>query len=165
MAFSLLTNICFLIQLVTILEVVERCHLKHPLKKTFLIKSTQLRKHVSTIAQILVLSGEEIVHLSNHLSHSEAVHKTFYRQQESVIEKTQIAKLLELINTGTIAKYKGKSLDDVTLDDIINAATNDVINEPIEEVDDDDDDDHHHHHHHHHDIHENKTPICNMCKK
>ena len=69
-------------------ELVEQCHSKHPLKKPYLIKSTKLRKHVSTIAQILVLSGEELVHLSNHLGHSEAVHRQFYRQQESFIEKT-----------------------------------------------------------------------------
>ena len=108
-----------------------QCQLKHTLKKPLLIKSTLLRKHVSTIAQILVLSGDELGHLSNHLGHSDAVHRTFYRQQESTIEKTQITKILELINTGTVAKYKGKLLDDVTLDDIINAAAND-INEPIE---------------------------------
>ena len=81
----------------------------HKLQKPQLIRSTKLRKHVATIAQILVLNGDELGHLSNHLGHSEAVHKTFYRQQESVIEKTQITKMLELINTGTIAKYKGKS--------------------------------------------------------
>ena len=138
-------------------EFVEQCHSKHPLKKPYLIRSTKLRKHVSTIAQILILSGEQLIHLSNHLGHSEAVHRQFYRQQESFIEKTQIAKMLGLINSGTVAKYKGQSLDDVTLDDIIEHATNEVINEDNDEVDDDDDDDDHHHHDddddHHHDDH------------
>ena len=92
---------------------------------------------MATIAQILVLNGDELGHLSNHLGHSETVHRNFYRQQESVIEKTHITKMLELVNTGNIAKYKGKTLNDVTLDDLIIAATDDVNNEPIDEDVDD----------------------------
>ena len=120
-------------------ELVEKCELKHTLHKPSLIKSTLLRKHVATIAQILVLNGDDLGDLSNHLGHSEEVHKTFYRQQESVIEKTKITKMLELINTGTVAKYKGKSLVDVTLEDVINAAT-DHVNREEPDVDDDEDD-------------------------
>ena len=120
-------------------ELVEKCELKHTLHKPSLIKSTLLRKHVATIAQILVLSGDDLGDLSNHLGHSEEVHKTFYRQQESMIEKTKITKMLELINTGTVAKYKGKSLVDVTLEDVINAAT-DHVNREEPDVDDDEDD-------------------------
>ena len=112
---------------------VEKCGLTCELKKPHLMKSTQLRKHVATIAQILVLNEGELGHISNHMGHSEAVHKDFYRQQESVIEKTHITKLLQLVNTGNIAKYKGKSLDDVNLEDIITAATDDINNEPIED--------------------------------
>ena len=112
------------------------CNVTRKLQKPHLIRSTKLRKHVATIAQILVLNGDELGHLSNHLGHSEAVHRDFYRQQESVIEKTHITKMLELVNTGNIAKYKGKSLDEVTLDDLITAATDDVNSEPIDEDDD-----------------------------
>ena len=72
--------------------VVEKCGLTCVLQKPHLIKSTQLRKHVATIAQILVLNEEELGHISNHMGHSEAIHKGFYRQQESVIEKTHITK-------------------------------------------------------------------------
>ena len=148
-------------------ELVEQCHLKHTLKKPFLIRSTLLRKHVSTIAQILVLSADEKGHLSNHLGHSDEVHRQFYKQQESAIEKTQISKILGLINTGSIVRFKDKSLDDVTLDDVIIAATDGVTNEPIDDDDDDDDDDDHHHHHDHDHgndsdvnvIHDNQNPI------
>ena len=73
-------------------ELVDNCKLIHNLQKPHLIRSTKLRKHVATIAQILVLNGDELGHLSNHLGHSEAVHRDFYRQQESVIEKTHITK-------------------------------------------------------------------------
>ena len=122
----------------TIKDLVDKCNLNYgKFQKPQLIRSTKLRKHVATVAQILVLNGDELGHLSNHLGHSEAVHKEFYRQQESVIEKTHITKMLELVNTGNIAKYKGKTLNDVTLDDLIIAATDDVNNEPIDEDVDD----------------------------
>ena len=116
-------------------ELVDKCLLSYELQKPQLIRSTKIHKHVATIAQILVLNGEELGHLSNHLGHSEAVHKEFYRQSESVIEKTHITKMLELVNTGNIAKYKGKTLNEVTLEDLIIAATDDVNNEPIDEDD------------------------------
>ena len=109
---------------------------KYKFQKPHLIRSTKLRKHVSTVAQILILSGEQLLSLSNHLGHSEAVHRRFYRQQESFVEKTQIASMLGLINSGTIVKYKDKPLDQVTMDDILEHVTNEVSNE----VDDDDDD-------------------------
>ena len=86
-------------------ELVEKCHLTYVLQKPHLIRSIKLCKHVAKIASILVLNGEELGHLSNHLGHSEAVHRGFYRQQESVIEKKHITKILELANTGNIAKY------------------------------------------------------------
>ena len=116
-------------------DLVEKCHVTYNLKKPHLIRSTNLRKHVATVAQILVLNGDELGHLSNHMGHSESVHKEFYRKQESVIEKTHITKMLELVNTGNIAKYKGKTLNEVTLEDLIIAATDDVNNEPIDEDD------------------------------
>ena len=64
------------------------------LKKPHLIKSTKLRKHVATVAQVIALNDGEIGHLSNHMGHSESVHKEFYRQQESLIETTHVIKLL-----------------------------------------------------------------------
>ena len=121
--------------------IVEKCGLTCALQKPHLLKSTQLRKHVATIAQILVLNEEELGHISNHMGHSQTVHKAFYRQQESVIEKTHITKLLQLVNTGSIAKYKGKTLNDVNLQDVIIAATEDVDNELVDNAADDLDND------------------------
>ena len=122
-------------------ELVTECCLTCEIKKPSLITSTKLRKHVATVAQIMILNTGELGHLSNHMGHSEAVHREFYRQQESTIEKTHIAKLLQLVNTGKIAKYKGKTLDDISLEDVITAFTDDVNNEAIDDDDDDDVDD------------------------
>ena len=123
----------------TIRDLVDKCNLNYgKFQKPQLIRSTKLRKHVATVAQILVLNGEELGLLLNHLGHSDSVHHGYYRQQESMIEVTHITKMLELVNSGTISKYRGKTLDDITLDDLIIAATHD---EPIDEDDDEELDD------------------------
>ena len=73
------------------------------------------------------------------MGHSEAVHRRFYRQQESFVGKTQIATMLGLINSGSIVKYKDKPLDQVTMDDILEHVTNAVSNEVADDDDDVDD--------------------------
>ena len=80
----------------------------------------------------MVLDNGELGQLSNHLGHSDNVHKTFYRQQESVIEKTRVLPLLKLVNDDKIANYYGKTLSEVSLEDIITAA-----HKEIEDLDDD----------------------------
>ena len=64
----------------------------------------------------------------------------FYRQNESTIEKTHITKLLQVVNSGTIAKYKNKTLAEISIEDVITAATDDVNNETIDDDDNDVDD-------------------------
>ena len=81
----------------------------------------------------MILDSGELGQLSNHLGHSDEVHKTFYRQQESTIEKTHIVKILELVNSGRISHYKGKSLQDVSID-IISAATREANQMPYDDV-------------------------------
>ena len=122
-------------------ELVSKCNSKHPLEKPLRIRSTILRKHVATVAQILVMNESDLGDLSNHMGHSNAVHKRFYKQSESMVGKTKIAKMLEVINQGTIGKYKGKKLEDVTLKDVINIATSNInIDEQEQDVDGDVDD-------------------------
>ena len=59
-------------------ELVNEYSPKYKFQKPHLIRSTKLRKHVSTVAQILILSGEQLLSLPNHFGHSEAVHRQFY---------------------------------------------------------------------------------------
>ena len=49
-------------------DLVAECCLTCVLQKPHLIKSTKLRKHVATIAQIMVLDTGELGHLSNRLT-------------------------------------------------------------------------------------------------
>jgi len=47
------------------------------------------------------------------MGHDIRVHRTFYRLPENVLQAAKVTKLLHAINTGTIAKYKGKDFDDI----------------------------------------------------
>ena len=120
-------------------DLVNECRDTCELKKTDLLTSTRLRKHVATVAQIMVLNTGELGHLQHHMGHTGTVHNKFYRQNESTIEKTHITKLLQVVNSGTITKYKNKTLAEISLEDVITAATDDVNNETIDDDDDDDD--------------------------
>ena len=78
-----------------------------------------MRKHVSTVAQGISLSSNYLEHLSNHLGHDLNIHHNYYQLHESTIETTKIVKLLSLVNSGNLKKYKNKSLDEVDLDEVI----------------------------------------------
>ena len=86
------------------------------------------------------LDNDELGNLSNHLGHSDNVHKTYYRLQESVIEKTCVVPLLNLVNNDQIAKYSGKKLNQVPIEDLISAAHKDVNAMDDDDLDDDFDD-------------------------
>lgn len=53
--------------------------------------------------------------LAQHLGHDIKTHKTYYRQQEAVIETAKITRLLMAADSGQLHRYKGKKLDDIQL--------------------------------------------------
>ena len=109
---------------------ISKCDLKHP----ELIKSTNMRKHVATVAQVMNLNNNDIELLSNHLGHSLNVHHKYYRLHESTLETTKVVKLLSLVNSGNISKYKNKEMEDIQLEDIINEEIEQGSNEVNEET-------------------------------
>lgn len=68
------------------------------------------------LLQMLDLGDAELGWLTRHLGHSRAIHFNYYRGQESSLELTKIAKLLFAVQDGSINKYKGKTLDSISLD-------------------------------------------------
>ena len=60
-------------------DAIQRCISKYYLKNPELIKSINIRKHVSTVAQVMNLNNNDIEFLSNHLGHNLNVHHQFYR--------------------------------------------------------------------------------------
>ena len=82
------------------------------LKKPNLITSTKIRKQMATVLQLLDMNDCELNWVTDHLGHSGDVHKKWYRQEESTIGLTKVAKLL-------VAKDKGKDFQNKKMKDVI----------------------------------------------
>uniref|UniRef100_K1PR58 Breast cancer type 1 susceptibility-like protein n=1 Tax=Magallana gigas TaxID=29159 RepID=K1PR58_MAGGI len=81
-----------------------------------LLTSTKLRKHLATMCQVLELSESNQDILAKFMGHDIRVHREFYRLPDSTLELAKVAKVLHLINTGEIAKYKNKDFDEIEFD-------------------------------------------------
>ena len=53
--------------------------------------------------------------LAQYMGHDICVHSNYYRQQESAVQAAQISKVLLAMEAGTIAKYRGKSLEEIDI--------------------------------------------------
>ena len=86
----------------------ESCGAKHP----EVITSTNLRKHIATVSQIINLKNNEMDQLANFLGHDIRVHREFYRLPESCTQVIRISKLLMAAENG-VNQFQGKSLDEL----------------------------------------------------
>ena len=93
-------------------EIIARVELKNPSA----ITSTNLRKYVATVTQIISLEKEELEWVADHLGHDIEVHREFYRLQESTLEVSKVSKLLLAIDNGCVHELAGKKLSDITMD-------------------------------------------------
>ncbi|KAJ8313142.1 hypothetical protein KUTeg_009308 [Tegillarca granosa] len=84
--------------------------------KPKLITSCRLRKYMATVTQVLDLQDGELEWLAKHLGHDMNTHKNFYRQNEATVEIAKVSKLLLAAESGQISKYKGKNLQEITLE-------------------------------------------------
>lgn len=80
------------------------------------ITSTNLRKYIATVSQVISLDKEELEWIADHLGHSIEVHRDFYRLQESTLEMCKVSKLLMAVENGSIHKLVGKKLSDIELE-------------------------------------------------
>lgn len=80
------------------------------------LRSTQLRKQVATMSQILNLKDNELDQLANFLGHDIRVHRDYYRLPDATIEIAKISKLLLAMEKGTLANFQGKSLDEIEIE-------------------------------------------------
>lgn len=77
------------------------------------LTSTKLRKHLATMTQILGLSETNLDVLAKFMGHDIRIHRQFYRLPENTVELAKVTKIMHLINTGNMSKYKGKDFDDI----------------------------------------------------
>ena len=82
------------------------------------ITSTNLRKYMATISQLVDMDENEMEWLANHLGHNVKIHKDFYRMQSSTLEMAVIGNLLIAVDEGRAHNFRGKNLRDITLQGI-----------------------------------------------
>ena len=90
---------------------VKLCQLKCPEA----IYSTNLRKHVATLSQLLNLQQNEQEMLATFMGHDIAIHREYYRLPEDTLQLAKCSKILLLMEKGEIGNYSGKSLSEIEI--------------------------------------------------
>ena len=100
-------------------DVIRQACKKVDLQNPDVITSTNLRKYVATVSQLVDMDENELGWLATHLGHDVHIHKEFYRMQESTLEMAVVGNLLMAIDEGRAHQFKGKNLRDITLQGIV----------------------------------------------
>jgi hypothetical protein len=82
-------------------------------KKPGALRSTKLRKHIATMAQVLNLKTHELDQLARFMGHDINVHREFYRLPEETCQVAKISKMLIALEEGKIHNFAGKSLAEI----------------------------------------------------
>ncbi|XP_074652770.1 uncharacterized protein LOC141907100 [Tubulanus polymorphus] len=80
------------------------------------IRSTKLRSFFATTLQILSMKPNELKMVADHMGHDVKIHADVYCLQSSLVEKAKVAKVLLAAENGIMARFKGKSLEDIDPD-------------------------------------------------
>lgn len=94
----------------------SQCGAKHP----EYLRSTQLRKHVATLSQVLNLKHNELDQVADFLGHDIRVHRDFYRLPVPTTQLAKISKLLMTMEKGQLSNMQGKSLDEIEIEGLLN---------------------------------------------
>ncbi|XP_013383013.2 uncharacterized protein LOC106153550 [Lingula anatina] len=108
--------------------------LKRKLQDPSSIKATRLRKYLATTLQVFSLEAYELEWVASHLGHTMHVHKDYYRMMSTTIEKTKMAKLMVLSESGNLDQYRGKSLDKISCEDVVipESALDDDVDDEVQ---------------------------------
>jgi hypothetical protein len=79
------------------------------LQKPELVKTTNMRKYVATVSQLVDMNESEMGWLANHMGHDIHVHKEFYRLPQTTIEMAIVGNLLMAVDEGRAHLFKGKN--------------------------------------------------------
>lgn len=85
--------------------------------KASLLTSTKLRKHLATIVQILKMDKNELEQLATFMGHTEKTHAQFYRLPDDIYQTAKVSKLLMLAKSSSIEQYRGKSLNEIHIEE------------------------------------------------
>lgn len=94
-----------------------------------LLRSTQLRKHVATLSQVLNLKNHELDQVADFLGHDIRVHREYYRLPEATTQLAKISKLLLAMEKGSLTNLQGKTLEEIEIEgNATKVVTNDIFN-------------------------------------
>ena len=96
-------------------DVIARICGQIKLKEPRLITSTNLRKYVATISQLVDMTETEMGWLARHLGHDIHVHKEYYRLPDTTLEMAVVGNLLMAVDEGRAHQFKGKNPRDIQL--------------------------------------------------
>ena len=92
------------------------CGAQHPATLT----STNFRKHVATLSQVLNLKDNELDMLAQYMGHDVRIHRQYYRLPNDLLQTTKLAKIFMLMDSGNLPSQKGKSLDEIVVNVVDN---------------------------------------------
>lgn len=87
----------------------EACNAEQPTT----LRGTSLRKHFATVMQAFNLTDADVTQVSNFMGHSVNIHKNHYLLSSAAVDMGRISNLLEVVQSGSIDKSKGGTLQDV----------------------------------------------------
>ncbi|XP_050512802.1 uncharacterized protein LOC126888505 [Diabrotica virgifera virgifera] len=91
----------------------KNCGAKDPNSLT----STKFRKQTATILQIMDINNTDMEQLAIFMGHTKKTNEEWYRLPQDLYQTAKIAKLMIALNKGDVNIYKGKSLDDINIEE------------------------------------------------
>ncbi|KAF5277332.1 hypothetical protein FQR65_LT15994 [Abscondita terminalis] len=81
---------------------------------------------------LFIMSENDIEQLASFMGHTLGVHRSSYRLPDSIYQTAKMSKLLVLMEKGKAGQFKGKSLDDIDLnDDLMDTNRTDLSQEHL----------------------------------
>lgn len=84
-----------------------------------LIRTSNMRKYMATMVQAMSTDESQKQWIIDHLGHTMDVHTVHYRQTSDVLERIDVAKILLIQDLGLVGQFRGKRLDEIQLDEIM----------------------------------------------
>ncbi|XP_053388365.1 uncharacterized protein LOC123554731, partial [Mercenaria mercenaria] len=81
-----------------------------------LIRTRLLRRYMATTCQVMDMSGDELKLVADHMGHSLEIHTNIYKTQNSILERTKVAKALIAMENGELGRFRGRMLESIDID-------------------------------------------------